>query len=319
MNYHFYSTILGVKEYEELTTHHWDEVCRHASATLKVMKDVEVLGYHSLADVYRVFTSSACIWCGEYTPFIFLVSFERACVSCLRRDERARMIDAEMARRVFGVSEERLEEEVKAGMRSLHSLNVQYGYSKRDRVIECSFDNRVRLYLASDVENLAMRVHGSREEIRRIIGLQFEEEVRAYELEKTVEQERDQKWNSAKKPENPLWALEPETTPNYDPEDALRFQHNVLDKYRCMASTAMPTLNQDVAAWPRVEAGVWCKGCCRKYNRWMEMEKRPSERDASWREGWTPQLKGLERAMLRAWSQDGYLYEHSEECATGQA
>jgi hypothetical protein len=316
VNYHFYSAIQGVKEYVELTTHYWDDVSRHASGTLRVMGDVDVLKYHSLKDVYRVFTSSECVWCGEFTPFVFLLHFERACFSCLKRDVRARMVDEVMVRKVWGIDSERL---AKEGLRSVWSLKAQNGYVYRDERVECAFENRVRLYLASDVEDMALRVHGSMEGIRRTIKKQFEMEVRNYELVMEAEKERDEKWNPKKKPENPLWALEPESMPDYDDEDATRFCRNLLDQYRCMTATAMPILNKDVMAWPRVESGVWCKGCCRSYNRWMEMERWPLERDSGWRAGWTPQLKDLERAMLKSWSQEAFLFEHFPECAATQA
>ncbi|KAL8381588.1 hypothetical protein RB595_005732 [Gaeumannomyces hyphopodioides] len=85
----------------------WRELLRHAPAQLHALHRTGLLGLHPASKLLAVLRSSTCSSCrAHFGGFLFLMTCERACLSCLRENTALRVTTPDRAARCFRLSPE---------------------------------------------------------------------------------------------------------------------------------------------------------------------------------------------------------------------
>ncbi|KAG7286703.1 hypothetical protein NEMBOFW57_009014 [Staphylotrichum longicolle] len=84
----------------------YEQVMKHAAGPLSVLLKTGLLAQHSAASLYRALLDPGCISCGEFGPFLFLLTAERVCGECLSRKLIFRLGRQGEIERYFGLKEE---------------------------------------------------------------------------------------------------------------------------------------------------------------------------------------------------------------------
>jgi hypothetical protein len=190
-------------------------------------------------------------------------------------------------------------------------------YSRMQRRV-CDEDDELKLYLASDVERIAMKSYeGDREKWYAAI-------------EKKWEARRQKAWSKAEEFDepNPVFVLEPERAPwwnfesqrsNLNPRYGLPIgisAFNIKCRKYVGATPFVTIYPKESDRFERVKRGLWCRGCNDAWKRWLHVDQYFATigllDDEGWVAGWAG-LEPLERNMLRTWSKDGFL-EHVKTC-----
>jgi hypothetical protein len=234
-------------------------VVEHVPEALVALKETEMMGYHSVSQIYEALRSEECAFCEDYGPFLFLLTCQRACFNCLLRNPELRLFASHWKNKHLGLGDEHL--------MLLKRMKCVPGVYACDRT---SFGVRTELYLWSEVRPIA-------EECERVL-----EEQRAKRQKRREDPKCDSPVFSSVSP-----GIDPASPDMRTEDEKERLFDNCLDEYRCVGATPFPSLDGEMC----VEEGFWCKGCNPVF--WLEMEYRPVV------EGWKSVERDMYRAYSR--------------------
>ncbi|WEW58968.1 hypothetical protein PRK78_004436 [Emydomyces testavorans] len=80
------------------------DVKRHASKALDALNRTGLLSQHPAILVYDTLRTEACVYCQNFSPFLFLISCERCCYNCLSFNPALRLLTVRVAKIYFGLS-----------------------------------------------------------------------------------------------------------------------------------------------------------------------------------------------------------------------
>jgi hypothetical protein len=298
VNYYFKSTIDSFPPYARTQ--------QHASILYRLLRDTKTISYHTLSTIYRALTSAACSVCGDFGPYLFVLTFHRCCANCLERNPAFRFLqEVGDCYKFFGVSQDEAMKLPSIAMgASPHCSNAfGHGFSCRCR----GWERRqrpinARYFLVSQVHKMGLSIHGTQEALEKYTMAVYAKSVN--------------RWNNTPQGRaaehliNPLYLRIPSLRPLYDKNREERFFLNPLDGLSNHGAIRLPVLK---LLGNEVETGLWCIGCQNIYERWLEEEEeRQAEQNVNFVGSWE-ELKPLEMRAHRAWSKEGFL-AHFEEC-----
>lgn len=229
------ATVRSLLEYRDLM--------RHAPRAMAALASTRLIRHYSAATLYTTLLSAACSSCGEFGPFLSLLTAERCCYECLWRNQSLWVIPISEARRCFDLSAASVKQ-----LRAMRSLPGKYcigfGISRM---------RSTRLVSVRAAKELAFEEGKSAERLAQML-----ENRRTAE---TLVDYYTHRWLQAAplQPPGPELAMRPS-------------QANVPnDKYCGMASVPFPSL---LAGGP-AEHGIWCLGCEKLHREWSP--NRPNE------------------------------------------
>ncbi|KAJ8130405.1 hypothetical protein O1611_g3223 [Lasiodiplodia mahajangana] len=88
----------------------YTSLVRYALLALAVLKEVQLIGLHSITELYAALQSKQCTFCNDFGPYLFLPTCERCCYNCHAGNPRLRMIEFEQAEAYFALTEESIQQ-----------------------------------------------------------------------------------------------------------------------------------------------------------------------------------------------------------------
>ncbi|KAK4108168.1 hypothetical protein N656DRAFT_718480 [Canariomyces notabilis] len=138
---------------ENLAT--YQDVMRHAPATLAALGRTRLLQYHPATAISQALRTEKCMACTEFGHFLFLPTCERVCFQCLVMKELLRVTTIELANEAFRLTDRHLER-----IPIMHSVPGTYGVRWDDNT-EAPRELKYRLVSIKQARQLAIEVHGS--------------------------------------------------------------------------------------------------------------------------------------------------------------
>ena len=220
-------------------------VIKHASTALIALNRTGLITLHSAETLHKALRSKNCISCGNFGPFLLLLTAERCCYTCLQRNPSLWVITTRLARLCFGIS-------LKHYGRIPVMLSIPGTYSVGHKV---SRQKRIRLVSLKQVKEQSISVHGSRQAMENTVISQ----------------------NAGKLTHVQSLVVRWLTGPYSDSGSQCSITSGSCanipnDDFCGMASTFFPSLHHDNS----LEEGIWCYGCrlnFERYSRTREPEE----------------------------------------------
>ncbi|KAI1125668.1 F-box domain-containing protein [Nemania abortiva] len=136
-----------------------------APKVILVLEKTGLLGLHSINDLYATLRIQRCAYCDDFGPFLFLLTCERCCYTCLTRVPALYTCRPCEAMKYLALTEE--------SIRQLPALRVIPGEYSID------FDDLpegTRLVSLKAARELAVRMHGSADNLRLELRRRHEDE-----------------------------------------------------------------------------------------------------------------------------------------------
>ncbi|KAF5019988.1 hypothetical protein F66182_7994 [Fusarium sp. NRRL 66182] len=150
-------SLLGKDIIESLPA--YKEMIHHAPETLAVLGQTGLLSYHSAALLHSTLRRSRCVSCFAFGGFLFLPTCERVCFECLYENQALRMTSPTMAKQCFGLTDDDLERiPVMNTLPGTFGLRFQFAHKRVERLVS-----------VKQAKELAMVVHGSAEELVKVM------------------------------------------------------------------------------------------------------------------------------------------------------
>lgn len=280
-NYSFKCLVDDTVEYQR--------VRKHASNAMRAMKESNTLKYHTLLDVCSALNSKFCVFCGEFGPCLFVLTCERCCLNCIARSPSLRLIPQSYAPTYYALPTQHL-----TSIKTLQVIPGQYRCRAYGGKLTTTRPGEL-LVMTSEVDERAIRFHGSREKVEQKVEEQYS----------ILETERGLQGNGRSLlPINPLYAHYPLRNPLYDPHRE-SFYPGALEGFRFAGAVEFPALRRKT---DQVEKALWCAACKSQFD---GMGYQFSSDWSNWFRRW-PKFVG------RAFDEGAFL-EHIKSCEHAQA
>ncbi len=278
---------------------------QHAPILYRLLRDSATISYHALGTIHHTLISPTCSFCGDFGPYLFVLTFQRCCANCLERNPALRLIkDGEDCDTFFGVSRDEAMKLPSISMNNFSYCSEAFGHTFSCRCRGWERRERPpdsRYFLVSQVHELGLSCHGTQE------AMQFHT-MRLYFGSYNLYQRQP----SRAPPVYPLYVRDPTQKPDYNKNREERFFLNPLDGLAKYGATRLPVLNLHENE-VEVEAGLLCVGCQIIYECWLEAEEdHQAHHNIKFVGSWA-KLKPLEMRAHKAWSKEGIL-AHIKEC-----
>lgn len=205
----------------------------NAYHALVALSQTQILERHSCATLHRALRSEQCVSCGDYGPFLFLATAERACFMCISENQAMWLVPFSKAQKLLGLRSKEIK-----GVPVLRSL---YGAKTIPPIRKGA---RERLVAVKTIKQIAVDWHGSEDALAHFIC----------EQRYCIKDKYLAMW-IRNAPLGPLPA-----NPSLLPLRKNRPQ--TCDAYRNMASILFPSMPSGFEA----EYGYWCLGCYALFN-----------------------------------------------------
>ena len=86
----------------------YKDIIQHAPNIIRAALSLKLARWLHCRPLYRALCSQACVLCGDFGAFIYLLTCSRACTSCLQGKRQFRMRSLSNAEAIYGLSEEAL-------------------------------------------------------------------------------------------------------------------------------------------------------------------------------------------------------------------
>lgn len=102
-----FRTLSRLSQVSRLAKYHFEtlpayrDVQKHASRTLITLQRTRLITVHSAAAILAALRTDRCPFCGDFGPFLFLLTCERCCFNCLERNTSLTLLDVKLARNLF--------------------------------------------------------------------------------------------------------------------------------------------------------------------------------------------------------------------------
>lgn len=146
------TSLLGKGIVESLPSYR--DLMQYAPHAMKALGQAGLLHVHPATPIYQTMQSEACISCGGYGPFLFLITCHRCCYECLRQKCDLWVIPVSLAQKCFRLTSISLKQAP-----VLHSVPRNYSTNRKSR------RRRLRLINVKRAKELAIKLHGSMENI----------------------------------------------------------------------------------------------------------------------------------------------------------
>ncbi|KAJ5618916.1 F-box domain-containing protein [Penicillium lagena] len=207
------------------------DLMQYAPRTLKALGQTGLLHFHPAATIYQAMQSKACISCGEYGAFLFLLTCQRCCYHCLCDNTDLWLISSSLARKCFSLTSNDLKH-----VPTLHSIPGTYTTDQKSR------RQRLRLINVKQARELEPKLRG------RIDALgNSRMDIRSFPRGM-----RSVLFRCLRK--------EPVRIINQDLSTVMRDQVVHSDDFEGMGSIPFPSLSPTHG----IDYGLWCYGC-----KWM--------------------------------------------------
>ncbi|KAL8347242.1 hypothetical protein RB601_003235 [Gaeumannomyces tritici] len=281
----------------------WRELLRHAPAQLHALHRTGLLGLHRASDLLAALRSSACGSCRtHFGGFLFLLTCERACLSCLRENVALRLTTPDRAARCFSLSPDQV-----ARLLPHMTTIPQRRYSG---ALRGWYNVPTRLVSVRHAKELSLALHGG-------------------ELPPPVEPARtaDGRLPTSFNPLDPLVFASFRDAPLEAPARDLSLEeplHAVPDDFMGAAIVRMPSLRgggagagDESGCCSPLDHGVYCDGC-QKVRMLFEQGMLPGHAAL---ELFPPGIKSRRRVVeagaQRLWSTEGFV-DHVAKCYGAQ-
>ena len=199
------------------------DMMKHAPKALLGLSKLQVIKLHSAATLHTALRSENCIVCRSFAPFLYLLTCERCCFSCIRNGKSFRLIPHRLARIGFGLTPKEI--------RQLPSLlNIPGTYFK-DSISK--HRERINLVSSRQAREAGLALHGSAENLMEYmmthngLGITNQERFEVDLLYRSFFVSDD------------------------------KYPLELYDPYRGMGSVFFPILRRDQT----LDDGLWCLGC----------------------------------------------------------
>lgn len=205
----------------------------HAPELLRAAIGLEISKSTLIADLFKALTCQTCYLCGDFGPFIYLLSCNRVCSLCLSQNSELCPLRVSQARDLYSLDKQTL-----AGLPKLRSLPGKYSRFKNSR------KNRIDLIDRAAATRAGIAVHGSSENVKK-----------AFEIHKAeIRSKNDKKMEQymVKRRLDPTLRLPtfPQVSESHDEQGH--------DPRRFMGIIRVPWVDP---VSKRKERGVQCQGC----------------------------------------------------------
>ena len=213
-----------------------------AGHVFTVLKRTGVISLHSAATLHTALRSEQCVSCLEcYGPFLFLLSAERCCYTCMARNQSLWMIPLTIARECFHLRPRDLKK-----LPTLWSIPGTYSVEH-----SVSRKRAIRLTSVRAAKDLALRIHGSTAALALYLAKNAHG-LGAADANSNLDKTSNKRlyylrWLRAA-PMEPLPA-------GYE-NPGLTVGNVPNDRFCGMGCVAFPSLSKR-----EVENGIWCRGC----------------------------------------------------------
>ena len=128
------------------------DLFKHASQTLVVLKKTNLTRNLNVEDLYSTLQSENCASCHQSGAFLFLPTCERACLNCLHRARRFRVMPADDAQAIYRVPQKRMKM-----VPTMLPMHVRKASGRRKKVVSVELVRRIGL-LCEDWRGIDSRV-----------------------------------------------------------------------------------------------------------------------------------------------------------------
>jgi hypothetical protein len=279
-NSYFHNLVISLPAYVRILT--------SAPSTIHALVKTGVVGYHNIQIVYSALFSRNCI-CGDFAPYLFLLTAERACSHCLRNDDHFALTIPWQATRCLGLSAAEVAE-----LSTLHTAEGEY-------IVDGSNINRygkptpsIDLVRVEDAISVMVRRLGSEAAMEEWV-------LEEREREEPRSEERVREMRSKGRPH----VLPP---PGRSGLRVWGFERQEFASKSFFALGSMRAPAFDEVLDGQKEDGYWCKGC-------NQSRRRPARRIGPVNYAELPEV--LLRKAYRAFDKERFL-EHVVECSAAQ-
>ncbi|KAI5865425.1 hypothetical protein GGS23DRAFT_426333 [Durotheca rogersii] len=137
----------------------YQELLEHAPDVLVALGRTRILRYHSAALLRQTLRTNRCESCFDFGAFLFLPTCERVCFQCLHENHALRVTTLNLAKKCFHLTNSHLKK-----IPVLHSIPGTYSV-----MFHVSRRKVYRLVSVKQVKQLAIEVHGSAENVARLL------------------------------------------------------------------------------------------------------------------------------------------------------
>ena len=194
----------------------------------QVLSLTRVISLHSVGTLHATLLSDQCVSCGNYGPFLFLISADRSCFACLSRNRSLWMTPLSVVDCCSNLTQRDLKT-----LPTMRSIPGQYS-------VESTIPSHrpIRLTSVRAAKELALKKYGSDEALAR--------NLEAKNLDRTKIQYYQLRWFH----DAPLELFENEHL-------SLQDLSNTPNHIFCgMGAIPFPSMSRN-----GVENGLWCRGC----------------------------------------------------------
>lgn len=270
----------------------YKELFKFAGYIFKIFQQARILNLHSIATLDAALHSKQCVSCGNFGPFLHIITAQRCCFVCLLLNASFWVMPPSVAQECFGLTTRRLD-----------SLPIMWTIPSRYSIANKTWRrDREPLTSVHAAKEAALRVHGLLDVMRCTSGdwslpmskgVFFGKCRRAPPLRRAMLQDSlmELKWYRVSSPWDNFGGMGAMAFPAIDPKN---------------------TIGSSSAEW-----GLWCQGC-----EWTYGEYRFGRIDDGVLACLVPQGCDVEGYLLgmryRAWTREEFL-QHARHCYSGAA